>query len=360
MLGLWVDIVRDKPPTMGGRSNTALLPNRVYYGVVWSPRVKAHVLHTVSLLISSARDASVLYYLLSQHFINQLITSMLPLKQWTDSALDIMVPAYVDLLKNLTLQLGSSPHLFTFLIVQKDDMVAFPLFSATLETGTSSFAQTDSFIHATCLNLMVGLMQINYTPIEEWIQQAVVKQQKLANHICDLLMHRYQRMASLTTGLIVNSVRSVALLNQVARLKDEIHVLNDLFSCHVRGFNVRLCETVLRRFIAVLLRDVTPSSGSSSSSRDDDDHLHHQPHHSRTFLCVGNSDNDVIPEPGAHAQTAIFILSQFFLHVEYNPLLRMLAVAILYPRSTEIWNKSTEHVVASSPSSSSFECLGAR
>jgi len=204
-------------------------------------------------------------------------------------------------------------------------MVAFPLFSATLETGTSSFAQTDSFIHATCLNLMVGLMQINYTPIEEWIQQAVMEQQKLANHICDLLVHRYQRMASLTTGLIVDSVRSVALLNQVSGLKDEIHVLNDLFSCHVRGFNVRLCETVLRRFIAVLLRDVTPSSGSSSSSRDDDDHLHHQPHHSRTFLCVGNSDNDVIPEPEAHAQTAIFILSQLFLHVEYNPLLRMLA-----------------------------------
>jgi hypothetical protein len=110
---------------------------------------------------------------------------MLPLTQWTDPALEIMLPAYVDLLKNLTLQLGASPHLFPFFTLQRGDSAVFPLFSAMLETGTSSFAKSDSFIHATCLNLIVGIMQIDHTPIEDWIRTAAVEQQLLANHFCE-------------------------------------------------------------------------------------------------------------------------------------------------------------------------------
>jgi hypothetical protein len=304
---VFVDIVREKPVGKKGSAHS-------FHGVVWSPRVKAQVLHTAPLLVSSVRDASALYYLLSGHYVNQLVTNMLPLKQWTDPALDIMLPAYVDLLKNLALQLGASPHLFPLFTLQLGDSVVFPLFSATLETGTSSFAQSDSFIHATCLNLIVGLMQIDHTPIEDWFRSATVEQQLLANHFCELLVRRYHRIANLTTGPVVDSMRSDAILGQISGLKDQIQALNDVFLCSIRCIHVRTCETVLQRFVAVLLQYLLPP-----------------------LLAVGTSDNDVIPEREALAHCSVLVLSQLFMHVEYDPLLRMLAVAIFHPRSTELW-----------------------
>lgn len=317
MLSLLVDIVKAKPCNAPKNRSSSCL-----YGVVWSPTVKAQVLHSVSLLISGVRDPSALYYLLSQNCINTLITCMLPLTQWTDPALEKMIPAYVDLLKNLALQLGGSPQLFPFFTVQAGDDVLFPLLSATIEVAMSSFAQSDSFVHISCLNLVVDIMQITYEPVRAWVCKAEQEQRHLADHLCQLLLRRYYKIANLSTGPVVDAVRSKAIGGQLTGLSDQMDVLNDIFACNINGLNVRLCEALLQRLVSVLVRNILPLKG-------------------RRFLNVGVTDTDVIPDREAYAQASVFFLSKLFQGMEFTPFVRMLAVALFHPQSTELWSSES-------------------
>lgn len=316
ILTLFVQVVSDKPAAK------PLLSSSHLHSIVWSPHVKAQTLHTVAVLVSSLRTSSALYYILSQHSINQLVTTLLPLEQWNDSALELMLPAYVDLLKHLSLRLGSSPHLFPLFTVQgSKPQVAFPLFSALVETAKSGIAQSDSFIHATCLNLIVSLMQIEDSAIEEWIRAAANWEHgaALANHVGDLLVRQFYRIADVCTGPVVDPRRSDVVVIETAKLQDQMRMLNDLFLCNIHSFNIRICETVLQRLVRVLFRHMLPP-----------------------LLEVGSSDADVIPEREARANTAVFVLSQLFQLMDYNPINRMLAVAIFHPRSLAAWSDDVE------------------
>jgi len=299
-----------------------------YHGIVWSPSVKAQILKTVSLLVSNTRDATALYFILSQHCVNDLIACMLPLQQWTDPALRIMLPAYVDLLHNLALQLSASPHLLPcFTVVTSavandggDGPTVFPLFSATLETAVYSYVQSDSFAHATCLTLLIDLMRIE--SVHSWCgKERHQYQAKLSNHLCQLLLDRYHRLATLATGPVVNAVRSTAVATQIAGLDDDMLLLNDVFWCNVDGLNVCLCESLLRNLVSVLLKALIPVNSS------------------RTFMVVGVIDADIIPEPEARMQASMFFLSRLFARVEYAPFVRMLAVALFHPYSTSRWDR---------------------
>lgn len=317
ILSLFVDIVKAKHSNL-----TQTRSESCFYGVVWSPAVKAQVLHTVSILVSGVRDPSALYYLLSQHCINTLVACMLPLTQWTDPAMEKLLPAYVDLLKNLALQLVGSPRLFPFFTVQDGDGVLFPLLSATIETGTSSYAQSDSFVHITCLNLMVDIMQISFEPVRSWVSyNAESEQNHLADHLCQLLLRRYRKIANLTIGPVVDAVRSKAIGGQLAGLDDEMEILNDLFSCGISRLNVRLCEALLRQVVSVLLKNLLPLK-------------------ERHFLQVGVTDTDVIPDREAFAQTSAYCLSRLFHSLDFSPFVRMLAVALLHPLSTPLWDSN--------------------
>jgi hypothetical protein len=317
ILSLFVDIVKAKHSNLSQTRSESC-----FYGVVWSPAVKAQVLHTVSVLVSGVRDPSALYYLLSQHCINTLVACMLPLTQWTDPAMEKMLPAYVDLLKNLALQLVGSPRLFPFFTVQDGDGVLFPLLSATIETGTSSYAQSDSFVHITCLNLMVDIMQISFEGVRSWVSDNAENEQKLlADHLCQLLLRRYRKIANLTIGPVVDSVRSNAIGGQLAGLNDEMDVLNDIFGCGISRLNVRLCEALLQQVVSVLLKNLLPLK-------------------ERNFLHVGVTDTDVIPDREAFAQASAYCLSRLFHSLEFSPFIRMLAVALFHPLSTPLWDSN--------------------
>lgn len=144
-----------------------------YSGVAWSPRVKAQVLQTVGDLVGEAKE-SALYYLLSQHCVSYLLVHLLPLDKWTTPALEVLTPPYAALLRKLTMQLGSCPELFPFFIVQGEDQqtTAFPLLSAMTHLTMSPGVQSDSYVHATCLNLIVGLMKISDSTVRSWISRA--------------------------------------------------------------------------------------------------------------------------------------------------------------------------------------------
>jgi len=315
------------------------------HGVVWSGTVKAQVYETVSLLVSDIRNQSIIYYLLSNNYINELIKCILPLQQWTEPAVAKMLPAYVDLLKNLTLQLADDPNLFPFLTIesnccwgddandQDDDLdddddksvasrVEFPLFTAALETACSAYAQSDSQIYATCLAIIINLMHIPHLPIQTWICRSSISQRILADHLCQRLLDRYRRMVNITRGPVVDGARHNSIVSQLVNLKDEMGMIHEIFWSDVRGMDVRLCESLLQKLVSVLLKSLSQSPPA------------------RPFLVVGLIDLDVIPEQEAAAQVATIFFSYMFSNLVYIPFQRMLAVALFHPKSTPIWSTS--------------------
>ena len=188
-----------------------------------------------------------------------------------------MMPAYVDLLKNITLQLTDDPHLFPFLIIEEDERIMttrstttnFPLFSAAVEVTTSTFAQSDSVIYETCLAVVVNLMKIQSKSIQHWMAAAVKEQRKLADHLCRRLLERYYRISDLTTGPVVDFVRSHAISCQLSGLRDHMEVIQEVFWTGVRGLDVRLCEAILQRVVSVLLRNFLPPGEDARWRKDD-------------------------------------------------------------------------------------------
>jgi hypothetical protein len=186
ILSLLVEITKET------KQSDCKLTDSSCHGVVWSPLVKAQCFQTTSLLLSNVQNNATVYYLLSHNYINDLITCMLPFRQWTDSALSKMMPEYVDLLKNVTVQLTDDPNLFPFLIMEDPETSStnFSLFSAALELATSSFAQSDSAIYDTCLAVVVNLMKTESVSIKNWIISASSEQKKLADHLSQRMLDR--------------------------------------------------------------------------------------------------------------------------------------------------------------------------
>jgi Uncharacterised conserved protein len=325
MLVLLVDIMMSRRESSKEEKPDSLLQG----GVVWSPKVKAQVLQTVGLLVSGLRDESALHFVLSQNCVNQLIVSgMKQLDDWTaaTAALEEILPAYTDLLRTLVLHLCGSPQLFPFYTTAQrldDDAstnsVSFPLFSTTIRLTTSSHAQSDSYIHAAGLNLAVAMMRISDADVRTWIGNAQQEQQLLCEHLCRRWTESYRRIVNLTTGPVVDPVRSHSIGAQLAALDDQFGAINDFFSCKVNVFNLRLCEKLLSRVIHVLLGDLLPGTG-------------------RRFLSVGVSDSDVIPEREAAAQAASLVLARVFRKLKYKPFVRMLAVALWHPNTPLEWS----------------------
>lgn len=301
ILSLLVDIAKAKPST-----------NSSLHASTWSPMVKAEVLHTVSVLVSNAQDGPSLYYLLSNNFVNELTTCMLPLRQWTDPAFEIMIPVYVRLLKSLVLQIAASPtDISTFLKVDE----SFPLFSSTIEVAICP--KSDLFIRSTCLNLTVAMLKITNPHVRNWISNSETDLHGISTFVCTRIMDRYNHMEKLLAGPVVDHVRCNAMLVQLTDVKNQIDFVNQLLRSGVRAFNVHFCEIFLRSVVAILLENLAPKKG-------------------RQFLAVGVSDFDVIPGPEGLAQLSVVFFTQLW-SISYPPLIRMLAVALFHQKSTSLW-----------------------
>lgn len=330
VLSLLVEIAKEKRQSSEEGQRWAT-DTSYYHGVVWSPKVKAQVFATLASLVSIYRKPSMIYYLLSHNYVNDLIESMLPLRQWTDQALSKMMPSYVDMLQKTAVRLAEDPQLFPLLTRQQVGpdrveldldatvQVSFPLYSAVLETATGAFAQSDSIVYGTCLVVAVNIMQIEYEPIQIWVCNAGAQQRVLADHLCQGLVDRYLRILNLTTGPVVDGIRSNAIANQISGLKDHLSMIHEVFWSGVRGLDVRLCESLLQIVVTVLLKNLVP-------------------HRRRAFLTdVGQSDSDVIPEQEALAQASTIFIALLFSTLTYVPFQRMLAVALFHEQSSPLF-----------------------
>jgi protein CLEC16A len=327
-LSMLVEIVIDRPVSSTTSHSTY---SNSFNGVAWSPKVKAQIFKTVTLLLSKVRDRSAIYYLLSQHCMNQLIVHLLPLSQWTESALQIMLYPYIEFLKILSMHLSGSPELFPLYTVAVQTrehhqnnsksavVLSFPLFTSIVKLTTSSYVHLDSYIYATCVNVVVGLLKISDPSIRSWISTySDMEQEQLCTHLTQLSKEQYCRMVNLATGPVVDAERSKSMAVQLDIFNDQLDIYNDIFYCSIRTLNVRLCEKLLQEFIRCILQHLVPGPNQK-------------------FFQVGISDRDVIPLRESRLQVAILLLSRLFSKVEYGPFVRMMAVTLFHPKSTSLW-----------------------
>ena len=309
MLSLLVAIAKARPST-----------NSELHAIAWSPVVKAEVLSVVSVLISNAQDGPSLYYLLSNNCVNELTTFMTPLRQWTDNALEIMIPIYVGLLRSQVLQVAASPaDIFTFLRMDQK----FPILSSTIEVATCP--KTDATSRSACLNLIVTLLNIPHPQVRNWINNAESDLHMISTFICTRLIDRYHQMANLLLGPVVDHIRCNTMLIHLTDVRNQVEFVNQLLGSGIQAFNVHFCEAFLRSVIAVLLENIAPQKN-------------------RQFLPVGVSDVDVIPEPESLAQLAVVFLVHMW-SISYQPLTRMLAVALFHSNSTNLWKMAKYNAI---------------
>lgn len=324
LLALLVDIVMSKPISI---QSLILSPYTIqqrqenhqsmFHEVSYTAQVKAQILQTASILVSNVQNSTSLYYMLSNNYINNLVFSMIPLCQFTDEALEEMMPIYISFLKTLALQLAVSPHLFDFYVVTPSSNIQsnstsrtsphFPLFSAAVEVATSSYAQSDPFVHLTALNIILNISQNPSKQVTDAISDAVTEQCQLFTYLCRKLIKRYH---SLVNAVILSSSskKKDILSRGIAELQDQFHFWNDLIRCGVKNLNVRFCETVLQKVIYNTLLE---------------------------SLIIENVDgnDDLESEIESSKAVSMFVLAQLFLTMEYSPILRMIAVSLLHPMS---------------------------
>lgn len=312
LLAFMITIAKDRPPS----EYSSKRKGSYFHQVIWSPMVKASTLQLLALIISQC-DMQALFYMLSRNYINELLLSLTPLHQWTDPALNLVMPALVDMIRTIGYQLQANIHLFPLLVLDEPGtgQTTLPILSCTLQTIRGSYSHVDSFAHASSLNLLVDLLRIE--PVQAYVR--VSEQIALCEHFCRLFLDRYERFKTLISGPVVNGARCNALKHQISGLDDQIDVLNDIFACGIQGLNVKLCEALLAHLITAALADFSPPA-------------------ERQFLSVGVLDNDVIPPVEANAQASFYLFSRLAGRLTFAPLFRMLAVTLLHPQSSPLWS----------------------
>ena len=141
--------------------------------VARSASVKSQVIQTVSILVQNVRNETSLYYLLSNNYINELIS--IPLDNYSTEVLDELMPTYISFLKTLALRLSGSPTLFQFFVDELSGHT-FPLFTAAVKAASSNYAMTDSFVRLTALNIVVNVCKIEHDAIRRVIGESVEEQ----------------------------------------------------------------------------------------------------------------------------------------------------------------------------------------
>jgi len=338
MLSLLVDIVKARPPAFNstgehqGTPESSTSSSITFNGVVWTALVKAQVIQTISILISNVKDPTSLYYLLSNNYINELISSIVPLQQWTAPALDEILPVYISFLKTLALQLVNSPHLFQFFCDNNgtilcdnngttSSMPTFPLFHAAIEVASSplNVAQSDTFVHTTALNIILNLCQLPSDEIRSVINESYIEQFLFLSSLCTELSTRYETIATLVVGKKVDAARCESLSEELNKLDVSVQFLNDLLCCGVRSLNVRLCEYLMHHVIVkLILHHISIYSVESVSSDTNDD---------------DESNENEYDQEEAYVQSSVLFLAKMFMIIDYAPLLKMVAVALLHPYS---------------------------
>lgn len=138
--------------------------------------VKSQILQVIAMLLFNTASPLSLTYLLSNNYMNELIMGILPLDQWTEEALEEILPPYVTLLRGLVMKLreNNGSSCVPLLICQRErrqkdgqiiEEAYFPLLFAAVQVLVSTAGSTlrdgdGCLVKTTAMNVILNLCRI--------------------------------------------------------------------------------------------------------------------------------------------------------------------------------------------------------
>lgn len=348
-----------------------------FCGVTWTASVKAQIIQTIAMILFNTSSPLSLAYLLSNNYMNELIMGMLPLDQWKDEALEEILPPYITLLRGLVMRLRGDEGkcCLPLLVCQRESNgngeTYLPLLYAATQVfchphGTSLRDSEGCLVRTTAMNVILNLARISDLEVQQLLvggdatdvslpntksapylssatsHSLTIEQGLLFPHICNSLttwFHRSTRlvMASLSidnrNSIKHNDAKIEARRHHkniakvlFSELQYWLGFIDDLLSCEIRVWNLRLVELFMREVVVgtILLRWNQSLEVIANQSRDEDTKPSAEEYKAR-----------------AEIRVAIVFFTQLFGMVEYSPLVRMVAAVLLNNKYPQQWCSST-------------------
>jgi len=336
ILSFFVDIAK-----ASSHATSTLVSSPTYFDeMVYTSLIKSQILRTCSTLLSSTsltfeQHPDRLYFLLSHNCMNELISTFVPLQQWSDEALMDIIPAYTTLLKTLGGILNSFPDLGALLVQTSNDgddddddddvnhaRSYFPIFHASVEMITSTRKIVlDPDMQETIKHILSQLCSVSSSlkptsdggldskihvqsrmehclqDLESWIKQ-------MCNEICMYYENLTQHLVGSFHG---DEARIAVIQKDIELVQKHFRYMNDILWCRIPSLNTILCERLLEMVI--------------------------YPHWLKNLNCASTLDESEITLNVAKSQGAMYMIIQMFLSMDYRPLAKMVATAILHPNA---------------------------
>ena len=380
ILPMLVDSVLTHPPLLDDTDKIECdASTSPFSGVTWTAATKSVTILTISMILFNTTSLTSMTYLLSNNYLNELIMGLLPLSQFTEEGLEELLPPFVTLIRGLVMRLKSVEGrsclpLFLCKRPKSNGQSAeqtetyIPLLYAVIQIfispkGTSLRDVEGCFVRTTAANVLLNLFRTDDTELQTVLVQGscedesltlpstkltppqstnlsastyplTTEQKLLFPHIANSLnawFHRSVRLAMASLSLETKhgdaEARAEAQIRhkeiaekQLQELQYWLGFIDDLLSCDVRAWNVRLLEW--------LLREVFVKTICISWIRSLDATTHHN-----AETCTAKTAE--LLKAQAERRVALIFCSQFCGLVEYRPAIRLLSVLLLsgiYPQ----------------------------
>lgn len=191
--------------------------------------VKVQLLQTLSMLVQNIRRDTSLYYLFSNNYVNQLISTQL---DWSDEEI---LGYYISFLKSLALRLNGETIKFFFNELAQQ----FPLYVEAVRF----FAHRDQMVRTTVRTLTLQVYKIQ----DEAMRKFVLEQSSWAyfKHLACHLRELWSQLDAATQAAPNNPSSSVALQELNEQLQDLLMYLSDVMELEVPQLGELLAEQLL-------------------------------------------------------------------------------------------------------------------
>ncbi|XP_063990573.1 protein CLEC16A homolog isoform X2 [Diachasmimorpha longicaudata] len=256
--------------------------------------VCVQLLQTLNILFENIRNETSLYYLLSNNHVNSIIVHKF------DFSDEEVMAYYISFLKTLSLKLNAHTIHFFYNEHTND----FPLYTEAIKF----FNHSEGMVR-----IAVRTLTLNVYRVEDASMLAFIRDRTAAPYFSNLVWFIGNHIIELDTCVRNDADHQSQnrLSDLVAEHLDHLHYLNDILSLNISDLNKVLSEHLLHKLLVPLyVYSLTKSISPPGQSPGERKHV--------------------------SVVVSLFLLSQVFLIVSHEPLVRTLAAVIL---------KSDSHIV---------------
>ncbi|XP_022248411.1 protein CLEC16A-like isoform X2 [Limulus polyphemus] len=259
------------------------------------------LLQTLNILFENIRNETSLYYLLSNNHVNSIIVHKF------DFSDEEVMAYYISFLKTLSLKLN--PHTVNFFYNEHTN--DFPLYTEAIKF----FNHGESMVR-----IAVRTLTLNVFKVQDRAMLKFIRNKTAAPYFSNLVWFIGNHVLELDNCVRMVTEYQSRLPDFVAEHLDHLHYLNDILCLHIDDLNDVLTDHFLNSLLVPLYVFSLTKRRRHSQTEDD--------------------------KPHVSSVVSLFLLSQVFLIISHQPLVRQLAHTILNKDMTIFTSKPREEVAA--------------